>query len=901
MEPLDPQAVNLAKAIRQAESGGKFIVRSKDGSYGAYQFIKPTWDATSKKFGVNAEWDRATPEQQNEVAYKQIKEWKDKGHNVGEIASMWNAGAGKPQAYLEGKKGTNSSGVNYDVAKYAEKVATTYQTLKNGGQLPVPKQPGEHGFLGNLAKDVVKPFARLGTNVAQVGQILSGDEPTAQPFSGNFLGEVTPVGQQENFGEAVKDSLGTGLQIASNIPLSKSAGLSYQALKQTFQQGGVKALAPMAKNLAKEGALYGGAFSTGAALEEQKSIPRALGEGALGAGVGALAAPVIGTALPVLGRGFKLGKDIAQPNQEVVNKSISNLENKYVEWATGTKPGKKLVNAVNQKTDMLNKSGTTGKTPMRTLAEGGVVPNTNGVKFDTYDQAQKYKDDLTPLKETNRQALEEAGLSTMPSKIDEYEAKAISYARTKDNINSGRASKMEKEILAEFNILRDEYPDGNIPLGLADDIKSARWKNVFGNKGLIDADVLKKDSEYAIAKAFQKNIEEVAEKAGHTEVAQLNREIGDRLEAAKFLESLDGKVLKGGRVGKYVGTLIGSSLGQSIPGKIVGALGGNVVADILIKSSVNSPIRRLILRNLQKSDPEAYKITVEWLKKQGLDRGTRLQLPIGNPRPITPPDPRQYNPNGSIKTSKAQVTSAEKNPLSVNPKTGRFQTTFNSQSKSPTNQQTKPTMMSVSNISKTIPPNVKKGNLLDKFKNTPNKQGGFMQAYKGEKDLTTKILKDLEGKTTVSDRLSNEAKKYKSAAEFVKAQPVVYHGSNAKLKQFSNKQGTFFTDDYMNADGYASGKNVYEGVLNLKNPLIIDAKGKLHRELNTPYGKTTKEIVGNVDSNIYDGVIFKNIKDSWIDDADVDIPSTIYYAFKPKDVFLNESQLKEIWEKATKK
>ncbi len=91
---------------------------------------------------------------------------------------------------------------------------------------------------------------------------------------------------------------------------------------------------------------------------------------------------------------------------------------------------------------------------------------------------------------------------------------------------------------------------------------------------------------------------------------------------------------------------------------------------------------------------------------------------------------------------------------------------------------------------------------------------------------------------------------------------------------------------------------MYEGVLNLKNPLVIDAKGKLHRELDTPYGKTTREIVANVDSKKYDGVIFKNIKDSWIDDADADTPSTIYYAFKPREAFLNADQLTDIWKKA---
>lgn len=149
--------------------------------------------------------------------------------------------------------------------------------------------------------------------------------------------------------------------------------------------------------------------------------------------------------------------------------------------------------------------------------------------------------------------------------------------------------------------------------------------------------------------------------------------------------------------------------------------------------------------------------------------------------------------------------------------------------------------------------------------------------------------------------LAGEAKKYKSAEEFVKSRTPVYHGTTANLKKFSNKQGTYFTDDMMNAEGYANGENVYEGYLNLKNPLVIDAKGKLYNDLKTEYGKTTNEIVSNVDKNKYDGVIFKNIKDSWVDDADAQDPITIYHAFKPRDSFLNKDQLIDLWNKANGK
>lgn len=135
---LDPQAVSLAKAIRQTESGGNFQARGGSGEYGAYQFMPSTWSATAPKFGVSVPLEQATPEQQNQVAYSQIKEWKDQGLNVGQIASAWNAGYGRKDAYLTGNAGVNSKGVSYDTGAYAKKVAEAYQSFKTSAPTTGP-------------------------------------------------------------------------------------------------------------------------------------------------------------------------------------------------------------------------------------------------------------------------------------------------------------------------------------------------------------------------------------------------------------------------------------------------------------------------------------------------------------------------------------------------------------------------------------------------------------------------------------------------------------------------------------------------------------------------------------------------------------------------------------------
>ena len=165
--------------------------------------------------------------------------------------------------------------------------------------------------------------------------------------------------------------------------------------------------------------------------------------------------------------------------------------------------------------------------------------------------------------------------------------------------------------------------------------------------------------------------------------------------------------------------------------------------------------------------------------------------------------------------------------------------------------------------------------------------------------LKAKVLapKNTTKRQSKEHPLAVEAKKYENAEDFANAQRVLYHGSRYELDHFEAR-GAFFTDDWNNADGYAAGEHVYEGYLILKNPLVIDCNGKKWDDLDTPYGASTQDVIGNVDRKKYDGVVFENVKDDWIDDADYQDPGTVYYAFNAKKAFINSSQLADFYNKA---
>lgn len=327
----------------------------------------------------------------------------------------------------------------------------------------------------------------------------------------------------------------------------------------------------------------------------------------------------------------------------VQNRSVNQLEKDYLEWTGATKSGMKRITKAENRTQALSRAGTEGVTPSRALAEEGIIPKTEGTKFSTADQANAFRESNQPLYDANRQAIREIEMQTEKIKLSDLEKRAIENARTTRNIAGGKFDDLANNIKSEFENYRKNYGE-SVSLGTIDDIKSARWADTKFDM----TKPLKSDINYNIAKSAQKTIEETASKAGFDDVAQFNRYIGDRLEAAKFLESLHGQTIKGGRLGKYVGMTLGSIVGApSGPlAALFGVIAGNSVANILIKASVANPIKRLILRSIRKTNPEVFQKMKKFLEEQVTAREGREALP-----------PASFTPQGSARPPESSVRS----------------------------------------------------------------------------------------------------------------------------------------------------------------------------------------------------------------------------------------------------
>lgn len=224
-EGLDPAAVNLARAIRKQESGGDYNHSGDSGSsLGAYQWNnQPNGKSIPLKSGevpsnfkawateVSLDPNDFSPKNQDMVAYRKIKKLKDEGHNVVDIAAIWNGGDAKrqdpnyitPHGLPSQKKGV------YDVPGYARAVNDYYQELKEKSQNT------------DLTRDTI-----IGDNSQNNSQPDAVKTPSHTEFgkAGDALGEGNIAGALGHGASGVTQGFGNFVTGGGTNTLGKSLG-----------------------------------------------------------------------------------------------------------------------------------------------------------------------------------------------------------------------------------------------------------------------------------------------------------------------------------------------------------------------------------------------------------------------------------------------------------------------------------------------------------------------------------------------------------------------------------------------------------------------------------------------------------------------------------------------------
>lgn len=205
---LDPKVVKVMRAIRSVETGGDFNAIGDNGeSHGAYQWHNDNWKNAAKEI-LGDENAPMSPENQNKVAYGQIKAYKDAGRTPEEIAALWN-GAHKDK----------STGLyTYNAPEYGVKFRKAIQEQQTGGS----SQPDANGY--NTTPAFTNPPATGGDSSQE--ETLGGDlknraSQASKALTDTATGQINPLsGILQTVGAgagAVGDTVNAGLKLIPGV------------------------------------------------------------------------------------------------------------------------------------------------------------------------------------------------------------------------------------------------------------------------------------------------------------------------------------------------------------------------------------------------------------------------------------------------------------------------------------------------------------------------------------------------------------------------------------------------------------------------------------------------------------------------------------------------------------
>lgn len=571
-QELDQDVVRLAQAIREVESGGDYAARGKSREFGAYQYTPDTWNARASKYlGRSVPLEQASKEEQNEVQYKWMKEKKDAGYNIGQIASMHNAGEGRPNAYQEGMTGTNSYGVQYDVPGYAKKVAEAYQAKKaQGGYNPTPFSSGSVGLLNTSG-------------------ISLGPEEKKEGIVDKLSGRVRDIGDTFNQPNLARGLLRSAGAVAGGIGDVVSSTLSavtpdFIEKPVTEAVGNTVAAIPGVKQAAE-------AYSK-LDPEIQKDL------GAIG-NIATVVPALKGAGMAVSGAKGLVKGGMQGAAEKAIMKELTDVAERTVGGRNA-----------------LMKGADKGVDPVRVMVTNRFIPTVENVggkpRYKTNDVFDDIAESLAKDEELLQQGL--AKSSPAPKMFDVgVPAAQLGRVQLKDLYDEaiggiqkefkygGNLDRAEAEVKRIFtNYHRALGPD--ISLQDLNKMKRALRETVNFNSPKLDSDVT-----YHLSRIFMKKIETEASRAGMKDVAAINKTMQEKILAQQMLKNIEGKEAKAGGFTKLLregieggamisGEGIGNVMGMPFAGTLFGKSLGEMAGGLIPRGQVGGTVGGLLKR-----------------------------------------------------------------------------------------------------------------------------------------------------------------------------------------------------------------------------------------------------------------------------------------------------------------
>ena len=516
----------------------------------------------------------------------------------------------------------------------------------------------------------------------------------------------------------------------------------------------------------------------------------------------------VGAKTAELGRTINPVRLGAKATVGAVNKvrDFSLEKNAINDW---TKPTTINKPSFNKATDIFKAEQNRGHNISETLVKNKINPSDHieGGQYNTADTADKLREDAGKLSsDLLRPSLERASYSVPVTPVDDVVNSALSDIKGNKYLTAEEKASISSKLEATRVGLKKQYPKGMSLVDLHDE-KILRGTKVKRSPIGDPATNIEAQKNETIRDTLMTMVEKKS--PSEIPVGEFNAELRKQYRAADYLDSLQSKKAPVGLVSKVAKTtakVIGAAVGHGLGGGILGGVGGYHIGG-MVESMIEelpNPIKSALLQNLEITNQPVFQQIKNIIGEQEMAKLTTKALPppskMGTAeRPFITPAPTTFE------KSMKRIT-PEEGLKALPPPTGsRLGTQYN-----PEALKTTPPTTFEKGVPKAQSPKSleTKGAVAAPISN--------MSKNSIETNTATKGKTFQESLSNKTNPLLQEAKKYKSAEEFVKAQGTpVLHGTADKFDTFGNdmkgsitgaqsaKGAIWFTPDEPTAKAYS--------------------------------------------------------------------------------------------------
>ncbi len=599
MEPtqapqVDPTALSLSRAIRAAEGGDYNNTAGDAGtSAGAYQWnngkvplqkgqIPANFRSQAQSHGLNP--DDFSPENQDHVAYEEIKRDLDSGLTQSQVAAKWNSGLTHGWENHVGDVVINGKTVHYDTPNYVAKVQKYYESADNlpdnKGYNPQPysnpSTPGQFDFTGIGANSTKSEpdTSTIGGQVAnRLNEASGAITEVGQGVSGVLKGDLT---QAHHIASGALQTVGAGAGLLGDV-VNKGLEL-IPGVKQVEDLigHGVGSLVQTPSGQAVVQSIKD--FS-----EQHPELSKDIGAGFN-----------IITALPIL-KGLGVAKNVAM---DAVSQSLKSVAER-----SATQGLEKVISTTKTGRNALAHNST----GIKTLVDERALPEVENGKYVTKTADEKLDAEIAHIDDSELQPALDSGTNPNVSSripVDVYEKNAIAEA-VSNLLPTG-------PVKQAFKLLRSKYGD----YMTAQQMNEAK-RLISKNISEAGYNSPTRTTDKIVRSTLQTAVEDWGKATGNPEINAINAKMRALIQAQKLLKHVDGKSVKTGLIGKAIqmgAGAAGEALGATTGVPIVGAYGAYKGAGMLEKAFAGHNVQSGILNRTGK---DAVRTTKKQIGKGG--------------------------------------------------------------------------------------------------------------------------------------------------------------------------------------------------------------------------------------------------------------------------------------------